>query len=701
MAENTVSVELTIEQTQALKSLGDLSKNLEKFAASAEKSTKQASGSINSFGKQVAAVFSGNLLAKFAEGAISALAGLPGALLDVAKAGAEAEAVNTRLANALALSGNASADTAESFDKLASSISELTGVDDEAVKAAAGFALTLGATDEQAKKIVKTAADLSAALGVDFNTAAQQLSLTLEGSSGKLGKVSNEVRGLGEQALRSGAAIDILAKQFGGLAAANAGSVEVQFKNLAVNIGNVTEELGKGVTGSVGFRAGLITINTTLVSFTKFLEENKSAISNFTTGLTDGFVTGLQVVAAFTDEIVRFGSFVKNIFEVGLGTIATGLNALDFSVSSVTNKIASFFGKEPDTQATEDAFNRLNVSINSVDEDLKDLQKTNDPNSYNVASDAVLGLSNAYQEASASIIAADTATQESRDKLAAQGIANRKAEQEARLAEEALFQEELNAVRASADLSYQEQQLQLANQNLIFRTDETAALQQLELDKINAQFSAQEAKLNLLKDEQKKKQELQLLDANRQKALQEAITKNELENQRTRQQNLKDSLSSIATLTSSSNKELFAIGKAAALATATIDGIAAVQKALASAPPPFNFVIAALVGTVQALNLSKIASQQPPSFAQGGIVPGSSFVGDNVQANVNSGELVLTRQQQANLFQQSNEGGSSGGVIAAINELGNRIAAIQTQIIINGREIARVVRDEREAGFAV
>jgi hypothetical protein len=39
-----------------------------------------------------------------------------------------------------------------------------------------------------------------------------------------------------------------------------------------------------------------------------------------------------------------------------------------------------------------------------------------------------------------------------------------------------------------------------------------------------------------------------------------------------------------------------------------------------------------------------------PSFEEGGIVQGSSYKGDNVKANVNSGEMVLNGSQQKNLF---------------------------------------------------
>lgn len=67
---------------------------------------------------------------------------------------------------------------------------------------------------------------------------------------------------------------------------------------------------------------------------------------------------------------------------------------------------------------------------------------------------------------------------------------------------------------------------------------------------------------------------------------------------------------SLATLTRSSSEELQAIGKAAAIIQATIDGVLAVQKALASAPPPLNFALAAAVGVATAANVAAIAGME-------------------------------------------------------------------------------------------
>lgn len=93
-----------------------------------------------------------------------------------------------------------------------------------------------------------------------------------------------------------------------------------------------------------------------------------------------------------------------------------------------------------------------------------------------------------------------------------------------------------------------------------------------------------------------------------------------------RAQNYSDFFGQISTLQNSGNRKLFEIGKAAAIAQATIDGTLAVQKALSSLPPPANFVVATAVGAAAAANVGAIAAQRMPGRAQGGQVrPGEAY----------------------------------------------------------------------------
>jgi len=115
----------------------------------------------------------------------------------------------------------------------------------------------------------------------------------------------------------------------------------------------------------------------------------------------------------------------------------------------------------------------------------------------------------------------------------------------------------------------------------------------------------------------------------------------------------------LASLTSSGNKELAAIGKAAAVAQATIDGYVAVQKALASAPPPWNFALAGAVALQTGVQVAGIMSTNVGNFATGGdfMVQGKAGIdNNNINMNVSRGERV-TIQTPAQQREAMNNGG--------------------------------------------
>jgi TP901 family phage tail tape measure protein len=176
---------------------------------------------------------------------------------------------------------------------------------------------------------------------------------------------------------------------------------------------------------------------------------------------------------------------------------------------------------------------------------------------------------------------------------------------------------------------------------------------------------------------------------NRENALDKKRTAFQEAEDKKRIANRDSTLSTISTLQSSNNKTLATIGKAAAITQIAIDGPQAVTKALAAFPPPFNFVAAALVGTAVAAQAAKVAGL---SFQDGGVVPGSSFSGDNVQANVNSGEMILNRQQQAQLFAQANGAGGGDGKVIEVTSI---VQIDETEV---GRAVSRQVADGLQLG---
>lgn len=78
---------------------------------------------------------------------------------------------------------------------------------------------------------------------------------------------------------------------------------------------------------------------------------------------------------------------------------------------------------------------------------------------------------------------------------------------------------------------------------------------------------------------------------------------------------------------------------------------------------PLGLINGALISAAGAAQLASVIASKPqkPSFATGGIVQGTSYTGDNVQANVNSGEMILNAKQQLALWKMANNGTSSSG----------------------------------------
>ena len=112
--------------------------------------------------------------------------------------------------------------------------------------------------------------------------------------------------------------------------------------------------------------------------------------------------------------------------------------------------------------------------------------------------------------------------------------------------------------------------------------------------------------------------------------------------------------SNMSQLQSSQNKKLARVGKAAAIASALISTYKGAAAAFADTPGPI-WVRAAASGSAVIAGLAQVdAIRNQGNFANGGIIGGNSYTGDHLTANVNSGEMIINRQQQKTLFNMAN-----------------------------------------------
>lgn len=167
-----------------------------------------------------------------------------------------------------------------------------------------------------------------------------------------------------------------------------------------------------------------------------------------------------------------------------------------------------------------------------------------------------------------------------------------------------------------------------------------------------------------------------------------------------RLQNAIDFTDSLVLIRQGSNEKLFRLQKGLALSQALIEIPSAASSAYANEPGGViaKSIAAAIAVAAQTARAEAIRSTTfAGNFAGGGVVGGSSFSGDSQRANVNSGEMILNRMQQANLFKVAQGGGGGGGgPKIIINNFGTESTVQQTQDS-NGQEILEITNRVSQA----
>ena len=584
-------------------------------------------------------------------------------------------------------------------------------VSDEAESAANNLAKSFGLAQSEAKGLLADTADLLSGFGftgkaaLDLSTQVQELAVDLasftnfsggaQGASEALTKAllgeRESVKALGIAILEEDIKKQVAINTAKGLTfeserqAKAQATLDIALRQSANAIGDFARSSESFANTSRILNARLQNIQETLggpllLAATALKREFIALIDSFDTQQVVDFVKNgivslleslIAIIPAVNPVISAFKLLgdafliVQNLLQSGFGVIIAAFSELSDIVLSEINRI---LGAIPDFLIPDSfrlEFEALRAGIQETADDLDSFGDisldgaVNDVNDLKVAFDGVdESLQNTVSEETLNKIRTglnnitDAVKNASEEQLAAVTGAN---------AAQVQNEEQTNAQLQELAL---ERQLVEEETRLLRQQEEAgffASLVQREQDsELKRLEIRRQAAINTINDKKKLNTTLARIDLERAKVEQ----KQEEQANAQRVADRRSTLNTLTGLTRSSNSALFNIGKAAAIATATIDGQVAVQKALASAPPPFNFALAALVGAATADTISRIASQKKPSFQEGGIVPGNSFSGDNVSAQVNSGEVILNRQQQAEtLFAIANGAGGEGRVI--------------------------------------
>jgi hypothetical protein len=600
--------------------------------------------------------FGGSLALK-AFGALgTAINNATGFIEDSVKAAAEQESAFNKLAQSLRITGEYSQQAINDFAAFASQLQKTSVFGDEVVISQIAIAKSLGATNDQAKQLVQAAANLSATFGGTLEENVFKLGKTLGGVVSKeLKVVIPELKSLTDEAIKAGAAIQLVNDKFAGAAAAEINTYAGGTTALKNAFSDLQEEIGSFITNSS-------TVNTLIKGLTGIFQSLTSSVFNFRKEFQ-----GINTETEKNQKKLSDLGYEYNRLK----------DAIDQARKPVFDLNAALATKEALQASGVKNIQEAEIRLSQIlQERLALRQKINAEESVTPKAKAVADTSTAQEiqrikelEAQKTMIIsqAELDRQNALVEAANVRIANEQTRQEAELQRSLAYEEQKRQI---------EQDFALAKADLI----QNDAVRAAEIERINAE--------NQLKIVQNKNKSIVESEKLRYQQLQDSafyFKKYEDKTNKERLTDLQSTFGQIATLSQSGNKTLSAIGKSAAIANATIDGYAAVQKALASAPPPVNFALAAAVGAATAANVSKIAGV---NFQEGGFVPppGASKGPDNQLASIRTGEMILNAEDQRTLLTAIKSGNMGMGNIV---------------IEIDGREIAKVVRNQVRSGYQI
>lgn len=647
MADNKVTIEIAVEGNAQVQ-FKKLSDSAAEFAAETKKSFLDTGRIFDNFIANLgsSAVAAGINILKNGFAAVNSV------LADSIKAAIEQEDAINKLNTALKSTGQFSQATSKDLQEFAAQLQATTKYADENIESAIGLIATLGRLHGDTLKQATTAAlNLSAALGIDLQSAANLVGKAADGNVSVLSRYGIQVKETGDKVKDFAKALVELNDKFGGAAASQVNTFSGALAQLKNQYGEVLESIGNTIIQSPAVIAAINELSKSFIQLNSHLGENKAAqeaIKNILLFLVDTFYVAVKV----TQELA--------VFFLNLGQSMIALQAIALKVTDqMTFGLA---GTAKSAEAAKEQAYGLKEAIAGIEN-----------------SETINEITKSISEMRVAIQESTIATQE-------------KAVVDAEVFENKKVQSEQELLMAQVEIENKAIQQEQAQANALLSLQNYLTIRNAELKKKDDEL----AKAEIEKNNARLAQLKVAIEANqtaRLKSAKDLSDAEEKENKRREQSNA-DTLNSIASLSKAKTKELAAIGKAAAIAQATISTYTGASNALKDVPFPFNFVAAAAVIAAGLVNVSNIIGTP---LATGITQVPAGFQNDTFPARLSSGERVVSAPQNRDLTEFL--AGSSG-----LSERLDQLIAVlslnsgRTTVMIGGREVIGAIQEELDSG---
>jgi hypothetical protein len=338
MADDSIIIPVLTDTDEAKKSLDRFQKESDKTFKSIEKSAGDVTGAFKKMGIQVL-------------GVVASFAAIKTAIGEAVEEEQSIRALNL----AMASTGEYSEQAAAGMAEFATSLGDVSGVDDDVIRSMLTLAKSFGITNDEAKKLVDAAADLSAVTGVDVETAVRQLGGTLDGSVGKIGLLGAEFRNLTSDQLKNGEAITLLNSRYGDAAETIGETFGASLSRLKNSFDDALKEVGKTIIGDESIKQ---LINTLIEG----LKTIAPAISFVTKIIIEVVATAVEGLGYIVTAAAMAGEALGDA--LGLDSVREGAvktQQMFFKVSESINKTRFSMGE---TDKSGDKFSATLDKIN-------------------------------------------------------------------------------------------------------------------------------------------------------------------------------------------------------------------------------------------------------------------------------------------------------------------------------------------------
>lgn len=378
MAE--ISLELVAEVKGALQRMEDFHRKSADALGKVEKSMSSVETAVGKIGGAFTAL-KGVAAAALSFIAVDKIKDFVGASISAAS---EQEAAIGKLNAAMRSSGDFSEAASRDFEAFAAEMQKTTRHGDDAVVSQLALAKSFGASNEQAKTMVRAASELAAATGDSLEGAVQKLGKTLTGNAGKLAQQIPALKDFTEEELKAGAALDLIAERFAGMAAAEIQTFGGALEQTTGLWGELQEAVGNIIVQNEDVVAAVRAVGAAFGGMGELIGENSEGLKALVSEIAKGFL----VVAADTIDAVNelrgaFGDLkgtdVSGFFE-GLGTAVRFLAARILHIQRgmvelkiLLEKPTAFFISEKDLRKTNLELVPMLDRLESIDKALKNL----------------------------------------------------------------------------------------------------------------------------------------------------------------------------------------------------------------------------------------------------------------------------------------------------------------------------------------